>query len=140
VKYLLIFLSLAPAWGGSITLFGGATSSCVVTTLPTNAIVANDCDSTPGISASGSGQLSINVQWGKNMFQVITSLTSSATASNEATDPNLIVTESLAGHLEYDQNFIITGGSGVGFISYGQFKEDDQGASPLPAARSFLRE
>lgn len=127
MRYLLLFLSLATAWGGSINLFGVATSSCVVTTLPTNAIVANDCNSTPGISASGAGNLFIGVAWGAGTFQVNYAGSDGLMVSNTAADPNLVATESVSGHLEYDQNFIITGGSGIGYISSSLPGEFDPG-------------
>jgi hypothetical protein len=118
MRYLLLFLSLAPAWGGSINLGGSVTSNCVVRTLPTNAVVANDCNSTPGISASWNGSLFIGAQWGGDAFAVNYGGQDSLHLSNgPAVDPNLVATETVTGHLEYQQDFIITGGSGFGFIS-----------------------
>jgi hypothetical protein len=128
MKCLLRFLSLTPAWGGSINLFANATSSCVVTTLPTNAIVASDCNSTPGISAGGSGNLFIGVTWGANTFTVIFAGGDSLGVSNKAADPNLAATLSVSGHLEYDQTFIVTGGSGIGYISSSLPIESDSGS------------
>jgi len=125
MRYLLLFLSLAPAWGGSINLISLPTFSCVVTTLPTNAVVANDCNSTPGISASGNGNLGIKVQWGEDLFSIFSAASFGVMIGNFAADSNLVATETLFGHLEYDQNFIITGGSGSGFISPNLLSESD---------------
>jgi hypothetical protein len=129
MRFLLLFLSLVPAWGGSINLFGIGSSSCVVTTLPTNDIVANDCNSTPGISASGAGSLFIGVAWGEGIFQVNYAGSDGLMVSNTAADPNLVATESVSGHLEYDQNFIVTGGSGIGYISSSLPQEGDPGGA-----------
>ena len=117
VRYLLLLLSLAPAWGGSINLISNATLSCTVTTLPTNAVVANDCNSTPGISVFGNGSLFIKAAWGQDVFTIDYNAGDGLLVLNGAADPNLVATGTVLGHLEYDQNFIITGGSGFGFIS-----------------------
>ncbi len=127
MRYLLLFLSVASAWGGSMNLYGVGTSSCVITTLPTDIVVANDCNSTPGISASGAGNLFIGVAWGTNIFQIVYAGSDGLIVANHAADPNLVATESVSGHLESDQNFIITGGSGIGYISSSLLNEGDPG-------------
>jgi hypothetical protein len=116
-RYSLL-MCLGSASGGTVNLFSDVTSTCIVTSLPTNAIVANDCTSTPGISEFANGNLGIRVDWGEDLFELGYEVNASLDLSNgQSSNPNYVATEAVTGHLDYHQDFVITGGSGDGFIT-----------------------
>jgi hypothetical protein len=132
VRYLLLFLSAIPAWCGSITIPFNPTISCIVTTVPPNPIVTNDCSSTPGISSNiGSSGVGIVVNWGPNNFNLAVSSGFSILLRESLADLNLAVTGSIMGHVEYSQDFILTGGPGLALVGGFQGCDSSDGGAPV---------
>jgi hypothetical protein len=135
VRYLLLCLSglsAIPAWCGSITVPFNPTISCIVTTVPPNPIVANGCSSTPGITSNiGSSGVGIVVNWGPNNFNLAVSSGFSILLRESPADLNLAVRGSIMGHVEYSQDFILTGGPGLALVGGFQGCDSSDAGAPV---------